>query len=177
MSKEIPNALRQNISIITVGGAHAYIFLPLLNFFEIKTLIITDIDIKKDESTKTTNTTLKKMLKKDSIDDLKALSIEQSTINNICITYQKDGTSSFEDNFYKKNKNFILNNKEKFNSIKNKSELESYGKDKDNVKFTDKHISKKTDFAIDILFYSDDKNLSWEIPDYIKEGLEWLLKQ
>ncbi len=36
--------LSQNISIISVGGSHAHIFIDFLNFLEIKTLIITDLD-------------------------------------------------------------------------------------------------------------------------------------
>ena len=44
---------KQYITTVEVGGAHAHIFYPLLNFLELKTLVVTDIDavrsvVKKD---------------------------------------------------------------------------------------------------------------------------------
>lgn len=35
-------------------------------------------------------------------------------------------------------------------------------------------IKKKTHFALDILYHSDEMLSNWQIPAYIKEGLLWL---
>jgi hypothetical protein len=35
-------------------------------------------------------------------------------------------------------------------------------------------INSKTSFALDILLYGGDSQEKWDIPFYIKEGLEWL---
>jgi predicted ATP-dependent endonuclease of OLD family len=37
-------------------------------------------------------------------------------------------------------------------------------------------IDKKTVFATDILYYSDEDLSNWNVPNYIKEGLEWLAR-
>jgi hypothetical protein len=38
----------------------------------------------------------------------------------------------------------------------------------------EKCITKKTHFALDILYHSNDDFSNWQIPAYIKEGLLWL---
>ena len=37
-------------------------------------------------------------------------------------------------------------------------------------------VKKKTYFAMDILFHTNDKYDNWQIPSYIREGLLWLKK-
>ena len=43
---------RQYITAVEVGGAHAHIFYPLLDFLELKSLVITDIDAVRIDTTK-----------------------------------------------------------------------------------------------------------------------------
>jgi hypothetical protein len=57
--------------------------------------------------------------------------------------------------------------------LKNVDDLETYP---DAYDIADNCIEKKTLFALDILFFSDDKFTNWKIPSYIKDGLVWLKK-
>ncbi|WP_459209236.1 ATP-dependent nuclease [Aquimarina rhabdastrellae] len=85
---------------------------------------------------------------------------------------------SFEDAFFKINRDFILENN--FPSITNKW-LGKYGNNEIN-EFTlaEKGIEKKPPFAIEILLNSKVSSdglkyfNNWQIPHYIKEGLLWL---
>ncbi|WP_454046823.1 hypothetical protein [Chryseobacterium sp. Marseille-Q8038] len=45
---------------------------------------------------------------------------------------------------------------------------------KDSYDLANECINKKTHFALDILYHSNDDYSNWEIPEYIKEGLLWL---
>lgn len=189
------NAIYQNISIIPIGGAYAHIFKPLMKFFDIKSLIITDIDYRLKPITTTettgkvktigfepnlckgtTNQTIKKLILKNS-STAKALiekAVEEVQKDKIFVAFQKDGTRSFEDSFFEKNKQFIMDHKEQFKSLKKRSKISEYTK---KFGFADNFISKKTDFAADILYCSNPDLTNWEIPDYISNGLKWLLKE
>jgi len=110
----------------------------------------------------------------------------QQECGKIAVAYQtcenndrdeKYYSRSFEESFFNLNRNFIIDNKEEFSSLKNK------GKIVDTIvpyEFAEDCISKKPTFAIEILLKSqkikDGKCTNWEIPKYIKEGLEWLRK-
>ena len=107
--------------------------------------------------------------------------------------YNKDGKEynarSFEDAFFHLNRNLFTERGKKtkkenitqcnsdFQGLKNVKKIfnkvDSYDLAKDCV-------NKKTSFAMDILLNSesvDGKDFAnWEIPSYIKEGLEWLQK-
>lgn len=74
---------------------------------------------------------------------------------------------SFEDAFIKQNYSFIKNNKENFDSIVNKKKINDTP---DFYEIANKCIDNKASFACDILYHKQD----WEVPSYIKEGLEWL---
>lgn len=81
---------------------------------------------------------------------------------------------SFEDAFISCNYEFVKLHKKDFKGLKNRSKIKD-GK----VSYYDianKCIDKKSAFATDILYFSDDNYSNWIIPDYIKEGLEWLAK-
>lgn len=197
LSKEkgFANAIYQNISIIPIGGAYAHIFKPLMNFFDIKSLIITDIDYKLTATTTTdttgkvkiigyepdlskssTNKAIKKLIIKNSSTAKQLIenAVEEIQKDKIYIAFQKDETRSFEDSFFEKNKKFILDNKDNFKSLKKRSKISAYTK---KFGFADNFISKKTDFAVDILYYSNPDLTNWDIPDYILNGLKWLLKE
>ena len=81
---------------------------------------------------------------------------------------------SFEDAFLCDNLQFIIENKDNFAGLKNRNKLESLGNDYFNMAHD--CINSKTAFALDILLYGGSKNEKWNIPLYIKEGLDWLIQ-
>lgn len=195
--KYIP-LLSQNISISEVG-AYSHIFEKLINFLNLKTLIITDIDAvapnangkacKVNEGTHTSNASIKFFLKGKEFEILKNLSFGEKLLSktdnkwekdkngNLRIAYQTDENSyharSFEDAFISLNFDFINDNKGKFNSLKNRDKINDT---KNYYAIANNCIDKKSMFATEILYYSDDKYSEWKIPNYIKEGLLWLAK-
>lgn len=111
-----------------------------------------------------------------------------SADGHITITYQTKELNSkkedycarsFEDAFFHLNRQFIIDNKDKFNSLKHISYFEDVNKD--SYALAEKCVDKKTSLAMEILLNSKtdaDKNefSNWQIPAYIKEGLSWLKK-
>lgn len=140
------------------------------------------------DGSETTNPTLKYFYDKPSIIDLQKKLIENKTFNkkkntkkwtedkegNLLVIYQIDevgyNARSFEDAFLNLNLDFIITNKKKFKSLQNKKKLVG----NDFYLMADKCLIGKTLFALDILYYSDEKFEDWFIPEYIKEGLLWL---
>jgi len=187
--------LSQNISVIEVG-AHSQIFEKFINFLGIKTLIITDLDTVDATGEKCevasgvgySNDALKHFYASKSLEDLKGCALSNKLFNKVanawinqangklCVVYQieeKDyHARSFEDAFIHINRSFINSNKESFKGLKCKAHFEDANKNA--YTLADKCIKKKTHFALDILYHSDEKLSNWEIPAYIKEGLIWL---
>lgn len=183
--------LSQNISIIEVG-AYSQIFEKFIKFLGIKSLILTDMDsVKLDdqdnklkacpvsEGTETSNTAIKHFLGQSILwSDLKVLSIKDRTIFNgkICLCYQQEEACyharSFEDAFIHINRVFVTSKKDEFQGLKNR---ENFDDVVNNAYVLAKEcIKKKTHFALDILYHSNDDFSNWQIPEYIKEGLLWL---
>lgn len=191
--------LSQNISIIEVG-AYSQIFEKFIQFLGIRGIIITDIDSKGDlgkrddndrvileacrvtTGVETSNTALLHFLPGISWEQLKTLDIEQRTISvgssKLCICYQQIESAyharSFEDSFIHINRTFINNKRDKFQGLQNRKLFD--GATNDAYELAEKCIKKKTHFALDILYHSDDNFSNWEIPEYIKKGLLWLKK-
>lgn len=190
--------LSQNISTIEVG-AYSQIFEKFIDFLGIKSLILTDIDAMKvvgkndkeqdvwgacpvNEGSKTSNSAINHFLKAVTWDDLKALAVGDRTItvgsSTICICYQQEENTyharSFEDAFIHLNREFVKGNKATFQGIKNASYFDDDTKSP--YVLADNCIKKKTHFALDILYHSDEKFNNWNIPAYIKNGLLWLKK-
>lgn len=188
--------LSQNISIIEVG-AYSQIFEKFINFLGIKSLILTDIDaikvIKQDEEgqdvwgacpvnegTKTSNSAINHFLKEVAWNDLKTLPVANRTIligsSTICICYQQEENAyharSFEDAFIHLNRKFVKGNKGTFQGLKNASNFDDDAKSP--YELAGACIKKKTHFALDILYHSDENFSNWNIPAYIKNGLLWL---
>jgi len=185
----------QYISYIEIGGSYINKFKELLEFLEIKTLVITDIDSidinnsrqksKITEKTisstlETSNVCLKKWLpKKEKISELLETKEFEKIDGKIRVAYQTKIDSenlkcgrSFEEAFILDNLQYILDNKDKLSSIKNKlKKYISIDKIRENSYKIVKNI-KKTDFAFDLLSNQD----GFETPNYIKEGLIWLSK-
>lgn len=198
--------LSQNISIIEVG-AYSHIFEKFFGFIGLKSLIITDIDSAKDDRTKcrvcdanaklTTNASLSFFHNgMTNLDYFKKLSFDWKILRkkksnnwvsnrkgNLLAVYQVEENAyharSFEDAFFHINRQFIIDNKDNFKSLKNISLFEDAAND--SYDLADKCVGKKPSFAMEILLNSkadEDKNefSNWKIPAYIKEGLSWLKK-
>ena len=189
------------ITFLNIGGAHAFKYRGLLKLLEIPSLIITDLDIEREDTEdvsqiekikkelKTSNKTLKNFNDSQMISDL----IKNRIIidKNIIVCYQnrigKFYPTSFEEAFILTNfDNNILNDvlekirpgvyeevmgKEVKNFQNNKEKSYRWQKTLNN--------SKKTELA-DTLFYEiimeEDDNKIPKLPEYIKKGLNELDK-
>ncbi|MET9411365.1 AAA family ATPase [Streptomyces sp. NPDC002935] len=169
----------QYVSIMEVGGAHAHIFYPFLDFLGLQTLVITDLDsVKPDpkyleaccvqEGTTTTNEGIKKWFSRDEMSPADLLKTAESSLpisEMKGLAYQvpeKPGDPcgrTFEDAF-------ILANPALFGLNETGTLLE-----REELARASAKRYKKSDFAL--TFAIDEDN--WEIPRYIRRGLEWLL--
>jgi predicted ATP-dependent endonuclease of OLD family len=169
----------QYITLLEVGGAYAYLFEPMLNFLELKTLIVTDLDAvspeKTDKTTKfvkravylsktTSNATLKRWFgKRRTPADLIAMPDADKVKDHIRIAYQIPETAgancgrTFEDAF-------IFANPTLF-AIKGETDSE-----KADWAFNYVGNLKKSDFALRLATRSKE----WTPPRYVSEGLDWL---
>lgn len=192
------------ISVLEVGGNYTHKFKELLHFIKVKTLIITDIDsvnsVTNEECKTDTlnaiscNSTLKDWIPKlVNISDLNNCLEENKFDGNLIrVTYQ---IKESEDNFYtaRSLEESIINKNLSFF----KSEIEVNGTNKKIKSFftlinqhssenlatktpwdlRPKSSSAKTNFTFDLMTFDEETTkLEWEVPLYIKEGLEWLAK-
>lgn len=169
----------QYYTIIEIGGAYAFKFIPFVNFLGIPCLIITDLDsVKKNENGKytaisvingetTSNETIKWWLKrkkiilndeneKNTLNQIIQMTKEDKTINKCHIEFQTKENEfcgrSLEESIINVNR-YLVNSNNDFIEEK----IEFKGK-------------CKTDFALDLIYIYPD----YIIPNYIKEGLKWL---
>lgn len=176
---------RKYLSVVEVGGAYAHHFYKFIDFLELKTLFITDLDsVRKTEGKKTTypastvnegthssNVGLSYWFGSDGYSELENIRSKDENskiVGNRRLAFQIDEDEielcgrSFEDAF-------ILANMTLF-------ELKDLkGEELENAVFEKaKKIGKdgKANFAIK---YSIDKT-DWIVPKYISEGLAWLGK-
>lgn len=189
--------LSQNISIVEVGN-YSHIFGIFLDFLDIKALVVTDLDSINNEGktcpvaegVRTSNGSLKSYFRNIAFADLKSLTTKQKSIKkesvdgdyeasnkgNLYIAYQTENDSyqarSFEDAFIAVNYQFIRDHKDDFVSLKNRGKIDK--NPPDYYKLANGCIDKKSVFATDILFYSNDQFSNWIVPQYIEEGLLWL---
>lgn len=199
IKKSAISLCNEYVSILEVGGAYAHSFKEMLEFINVRTLIITDIDsahkrtkdgkektakCKVDIGEFTTNYTLIKWLpKKTTIPELTSCKVEEKIKDNICVAYQTNengfNARSFEDAFINANKEFFISEHieeaEENLIIKNAF---SYLKNKDiSEEIPDNFTSKqKTEFTFDIMSFDEEKYGKWKVPEYINEGLIWLAK-
>jgi predicted ATP-dependent endonuclease of OLD family len=175
------NLSTQYISSIEIGGAYAHHFYKFIDFLELKTLIITDIDSIRLEdkkkaypvnlSTDTSNIGIKNWFNVDnsiSFRELKTKKENDKIQNFRRIAYQiaENGDfargRTFEDAFMIANKNMY--------------DLQWFaGIHLENKAFElAKSISKsKVTYAIQLIF---ETSVDWKVPKYIEEGLIWLSK-
>lgn len=177
---------RKYMSVVEVGGAYAHHFYKFIDFLELKTLVITDLDsVEKileggktkykgrmvSKATHSSNVALSKWYGRDGYSEL-AEYITRPTVEKVSgcrrLAYQvpeAEGSScgrSFEDAF-------VLANRLLFD-LEGKPEHSA-----ETMAFAKAQIigkDSKANFAIE---YSVDKT-EWVVPRYICEGLEWLDK-
>lgn len=192
--------LSQNISIVDVW-TNSKTFEKFIDFLGIKTLIITDIDSVDNTRKKclvslwsdTSNSSIKFFLEWKDFNTLKTMDEEEKKLLkkeewswtkkwqkdenwSLYIVYQIEENwyhgRSFEDAFLSVNITKINSKKDSFkNSLKNASKINNTSTNY--FELAENCIDKKSNFAIDLLLY-DDEMWGWEIPLYIKKGLEWL---
>lgn len=203
---EAPNLLSQYISIIEVGGAYALNFKEFLDFINVKTLLITDLDSVKPEKrgTKTvqiacqvadgiatSNATLKKWIpKKIKPSDL-LLCTEAEKLNDtskIRVTYQIPEAAgdkcgrSFEEAFILKNAAVFSANTKNISCRKIFLEKTKVGNkttvaSKSNANIVLQSYEIAEEIPKKTEFAFDIMVLAdWAVPKYIKEGLTWLEK-
>ncbi len=191
IKKSAPSLCNEYVSILEVGGAYAHSFREILEFINVKTLIITDIDSSNEKDGKcpvsegeyTTNYTLIKWLpKKTKISELVNCKLKDKIQESIRVTYQTKengfNARSFEDAFINTNKNFLLTEhpieqgkyiKDEFHYLSNPSI------DISNKIPTEFSSKQKTEFTFDIMSFNEEYG-NWKVPEYINEGLIWLAK-
>lgn len=182
------------VSILEVGGAYAHSFKEILEFINVRTLIITDIDSSDEngacnvspisDNKFSTNETLKQWLpSKTIIKDLVNCSNEDKVKENIRVSYQTNENGfigrSFEESFINTNKTFFLSkystDGEPEITIKNRfSFLKTHSLE--NEIPTPSSSKVKTNFTFDIMSFDEEKYGEWKVPEYINEGLIWLAK-
>lgn len=190
------------ISIFNIGGAHGHIYHNLLRLLKVPTLIITDLDIKRDKDEQenfiqintiknrtTTNATIKKYQNGKNI--LKELS-DFIQKDNIRITYQgkieEYFATSFEEAYILTNyNNSILKEVLKIlkpdivKGIIGKGTNEDVSKLKGNsYKLQRKLSGSKSDFANELLYRliaEEDLAKHPVLPQYISDNLSWLSLQ
>jgi putative ATP-dependent endonuclease of the OLD family len=180
----------QYISTVEIGGAYAHHFYGFLDFLELKTLIITDLDsVVQTESvdkngnktttypacnvskgTHTSNSGIKNWFKvEDEIIDLTSIrnkKDDEKISGTIRLAFQipeeghKACGRSFEDAFILANKGLFA-----LNNGANEDETEEQA-----YEIAKAFEKKKTDFAIKYSLESE----NWVVPKYISEGLAWL---
>jgi predicted ATP-dependent endonuclease of OLD family len=173
---------QQYLTTIEVGGAYAHIFYPLIDFLELKTLIITDLDAVKlvetenkkkrwvkcplSDGSRTSNAAIKAWFKKEEEDHISLEELTAKTENEKLrgyrrITYQipeessKACARSFEDAL-------ILANPDKF-KLTGDVHLE-----KDAWEMAQEMSKSETALRFAI------EEIDWIVPRYIREGLIWL---
>jgi predicted ATP-dependent endonuclease of OLD family len=169
----------QYVSVVEVGGAYAHRFFGLLDFLELRTLIICDLDAAKknannrlekcrvSESTHTTNGCIKSWFEK--TDVAPAVLITKSNVDKTHgvrrLVYQVPESGgdpcgrSFEDAFILANLCMFV--------VDGKSTVDTEVSAWDMARDLD-----KTDFALE---YAIEKT-EWSVPRYIADGLRWLAK-
>lgn len=177
--KKEPTLASQYYTIIEVGGAYAHKFYDFVDFLEIPTLILTDIDFidqkrkkcMRNTAVSTSNGAIlhwyrqKKSLSLETpinIDSVLELQtddqLSSAGYRKIMFQYEENGLHprSLEDAIINVNRTLFDNREE------------------DNISF-DTSILKKTDFALQLL--TESKYDDFEVPSYINKGLVWLNDQ
>ncbi len=180
------------LTVLEIGGAFAHRFDELLAFLRIPFLVITDLDSVEpsgkhpacradNPGALTSNASLKQLLGVTTVAELIDLSSQQKTEEekNRYVTYQKDvlveqGVASLAMRPRTLEEAIAYNNYPLLRSgdlsvgIDIPEDLgEAYQSIYDRIRSNN---FKKTDFAMNLLA----RNVEWQVPSYIAEGLSWL---
>lgn len=171
-----PKLPSQYYALIEVGGAYAHKFCPFINFLEIPTLILTDIDSMLDGRTKsnvatgktTSNATIKWWIRQvKGLDEAAPITLKQ--VVNLAKAKKTKGCCHIE---YQTKENGLCGRSLEESIINVNRSIFGIGStpSEDDIQFRD---SKKTDFALKLMIEND----TYNIPGYIKDGLIWLNSQ
>lgn len=200
INKVAPSLNNEYISVIEAGGAYTHKFKELLQFIKVKTLVITDIDSVNPADGRTaccvdtkgavtSNATLKNWIpKKEKIDELTTCPIDNKFDGTLFrVAYQVSETSdgyvarSLEEAIINKNKTFFSASYKRDDGTTVRvqdSFLVLKSKDINNTPYDLAPKPKqKAEFTFDLMTFDEENSkIKWEVPLYIKEGLEWLAK-
>jgi hypothetical protein len=167
-----------------VGGAYAHVFRKLIEFLELPTLVITDLDAvdgatkkkaRVEEGDASSNATLKQWLPGTSdLQELLAATPARKTAGQVRVAYQVPEAAgqrcarSFEEAFVYANAAWLLASKDELET----GDRFTYPDEAALIASAYEIEPPKVDFALDLL-----ANEGWATPRYIKEGLEWLATQ
>ena len=172
------------LSVVEVGGAYAHIFREFIQFLEVPTLVITDLDSIDAERKKcpvalgisTSNAALKSWLPgRKVLSELRSATPEECTEGSVRVALQIPETEgdlcgrSFEEAFCYANSEWLIANKAQ---LMGTSELFDYASKQDLEEAAYSISFPKVDFAIDLIL-----NGGWKTPAYIASGLKWLAEQ
>lgn len=171
----------QYVSIIEIGGAYAHIFFDLIEFLELKALIVTDIDTVRPngkgkgkleacqvrKGTGTSNACIRSWFGNPTItpSDLLATAATAKINGKRQLAYQHPEEAggpcgrSFEDAFMLANPSLFL-----FDG--------SSTEEREDQAWTEAQGVKKSAFALEHALMKDE----WNVPAYIRDGLIWLAK-
>ncbi|MCM2314209.1 MAG: AAA family ATPase [Thermoanaerobaculia bacterium] len=176
--------LSEYVSVIEIGGAHAHLFRGLLEFLEVPTLIVTDLDsvgsdkkrCRVAEGESTSNQTLKTWLPgKADLAVLHAATAVEKTEGRIQVAYQvpeRDGLAcgrTFEEAFVYCNADWLLANRKALSATVVRFDHASATALREQA--FDLTLDK-VDFALDLMTVD-----GWTTPKYIADGLRWLAEQ
>lgn len=190
-------ALRnQYISFVQVGGAYAINYKPILDYLNIKSLIITDLDFYADAETESdvvqslsTNATINAFAKealKESEPSVQVLyswkdNMKHVVIKNICLAFQGINdhyARTLEEAMLAKRYNMSAldtKTREEWTSLRKNDKLKfviPQKVDSCSIRTIVHHTSKnKTDFMYSVIL---NKLVDTMLPNYIEEGLMWL---
>lgn len=197
-----PNLDRSYISLLEIGGSHAHRLKPLIEALGLLTLVVTDLDSIKEDTTgkvlpqrgqnyRTGNDTIKNWAPcKTKLDEvLDATSEEKVTSDdNVKVAYQYEMPVIFTQSQaeekaipYTFEDALVLSNHSFFKDITASSGLIKKMVDAANAPSLDSALNsmfnalengKKAEMALELLYTSEPSTLL--PPNYIKEGLEWL---
>lgn len=170
-----PTLTSQYCTIIEVGGAYAHRFFDFVDFLEIPTLILTDIDFVDKNQRKalrknadnTSNSTIKKwghdilniaLTRKIDLEQILALTDAQKTNGLRHLEFQMEENGAYPRSL----EEAIMNVNREYYGIETEER---------DIDF-DENEERKTDFALDLIL--GDISDNYQVPSYIEKGLVWL---
>ena len=196
LSDRFETLRNQYISFVQVGGAYAIKYKPILEYLNVKSLIITDLDYKTEAKTEadvrqssSTNATINTFAAEalsdaaPTVETLYSWKDSSGCIvsNNICLEFQgqTDGYArTLEEAMLAKRYNVSVldtKTKEEWTSLRENDKLRfviPQKADSYSIRTIVQHTSKnKTDFMYSVIL---NKLADTMLPNYIEEGLMWL---